>query len=294
MDDLHTPFPATPNGVTPAELAELRQQPDARLLDVRPAADFERRHLPGSVSIPADELEARTPELPPRRRLLLVAAATADEARRQAERLRARGWRRSVPLLAPADVGAGPWEAGPSRGALWEPTPIVAQWAERIPPGPVCDLGCGSGRDAVYLAQRGHAVTAIDRLPDALAMAASLARRHDVTLRTLALDLRREPPPPAEPAAGHGYAAILMIRFLQRELLRWVVDALRGDGLFLLETYVAETPATRRLRPHEARDAFAAAAMASDAPARWEILESREGPDDAGKAVARLVARREA
>jgi rhodanese-related sulfurtransferase len=308
MDPQDGPTAATPDGVTLAELAELRERGGARLLDLRAASEFERRHIPGSVSIPAAELEGRTHELPPRHRLLLVVAATAAEARRQAERLRERGWLRSVPLLAPADAGEGPWEPGPSRGALWEPTPIVEQWAERLPAGPVCDLGCGSGRNAVYLAQRGHAVTAIDRLPDALALAERLAQRHGAALRTLALDLgHARPPLPAEadPTAGAGYAAVLMIRFLQRELFPWIAGALSVGGLFLLETYLADPPAAeaarapaappaRRLRPREAWEAFTADTTAPGAPARWGILEYGEAPDASGEAVARLVARREA
>jgi rhodanese-related sulfurtransferase len=301
MDLKNRPAEATPDGVTLDVLVELRDRGEARILDLRLASEFEHRHIPGSVSIPAGELDARTPELPPRTRLLLVVAATPAEARRQAERLRERGWLRCAPLLAPATEGAGPWEAGPSRDALWEPTPIVQQWAERIPAGPVCDLGCGSGRDAVYLAQRGHAVTAIDRLPDALALAERLAERHGATLRTLALDLRRAPPPLA---AEGGYAAVLMIRFLQRELFPWIAGALRVGGLFLLETYLADPPAAddarapgappaRRLRPREACEGFTSDTNAPDAPARWGILEYDEAPDASGEAVARLVARRE-
>ena len=296
-----------PDGVTPAGLAELRRAEDARIVDLRPAGEFETRHIPGSVSIPAGELDARIHELPPRPRRLVVVAGTAEEARRQTERLRERGWLRCVPLLAPAIEGPGPWEAGSSRGALWEPTPVVRQWAERIPPGPVLDLGCGSGRDAVFLAMRGHVVTAIDRLPDALETAGRLAERHGTAVRTLCLDLRRAMPPLAEEpgaTAGLGYAAVLMIRFLQRDLFAWIAGALRVDGLFLLETFIADPPASgatrgapapppRFLRPREALEAFSPETAASGAPARWEILEYREAADASGEPVARLAARRE-
>ena len=59
-----------------------------------------------------------------------------------------------------------------------------------IPEGAhVLDLGCGGGRDAVWLARRGYAVTAVDRLEDALDLARRLARLHDVSPAFLRRDL---------------------------------------------------------------------------------------------------------
>jgi tellurite methyltransferase len=288
-----------PGGVTLAGLVSLRPAGtvDLRILDLRSEAEYRAGHLPGACSIPTPELDSRTHELPPPWRPLLVASGDPAEARRVAASLRDRGWLQCVPLLDPLTDWSGPWERGRGTRVLWEPTPVVQRWAERIPAGPVIDLGCGSGRNAVYLALRGHAVTALDRLPDALEMARRLAARHGVTLHTAQLDLRRDMPPrfagsaDAETGPG-GYSAILMIRLLQRDLFAWAGEALRPGGLFLMETYAQDptlpgtSRSSRRLGPQEAPRAF-------DDPAHWTILEYAETADAAGDTVARLVVRRE-
>lgn len=46
----------------------------------------------------------------------------------------------------------------------------VVEAAEVVRPGKVLDLGCGSGRNALYLASLGHEVTAVDANPGALNM----------------------------------------------------------------------------------------------------------------------------
>lgn len=51
---------------------------------------------------------------------------------------------------------------------------IVAA-AERLKPGAALDLGCGNGRNAVYLAQRGFDVLAVDYNPQAVAQLGQIA-----------------------------------------------------------------------------------------------------------------------
>lgn len=237
-----------------------------KILDLRPYSEFLAGHLPGAVSLPQAEWEARTYELPPKECALLVCAADPAAAAACARELRDRGWFASLALADAVTAWPGPWERGRSQRPLWEPSPLVRRWAARIPAGPVLDLGCGAGRDAVHLALLGHQVVAVDHLPDALEMARALAERHGVELHLHRADLRRGAPPPpppeeeaarapladepaaAEPADGSpgappgaspGYAAILMVRFLARGLGEWIPGALRPHGLFLLEAYQA-------------------------------------------------------
>ena len=57
------------------ELDELRARLASRnltLVDVLPRASFDAGHLPHAISIPLDELEARAPELLPRRADIVV------------------------------------------------------------------------------------------------------------------------------------------------------------------------------------------------------------------------------
>jgi SAM-dependent methyltransferase len=259
---------------------------DLRILDLRRGQAFASRHIPEAGSIPATEIPARIHELPPKWRQLIVVSDQAREARQIAGLLRERGWSRTVSLSESVEGWPGPWLHGPADRPLWEPTPVVRRWAPSLKPGRVLDLGCGSGRDAVYLARRGHEVVAVDLLPDALAMADGLAQRMGVTIACRQMDLRKQRPP-----VDDGFDAILMVRFLERSLFPWMAAALRPGGLLILEA-LAQDPhrgdqprAPRwRLRPQEALRSFA------EDPA-LQILEYLEMPDAADTPVVRLVAR---
>lgn len=50
-----------------AALQERLASGDVTLVDVRPASEFAAGHLPGAINIPADELDARLPEIPAER-----------------------------------------------------------------------------------------------------------------------------------------------------------------------------------------------------------------------------------
>jgi SAM-dependent methyltransferase len=60
--------------------------------------------------------------------------------------------------------------------------------AER--PGPVLDLGCGTGRVALDLADRGHRVTALDSDPEFVHALASRARMRGLRVDTVTADAR--------------------------------------------------------------------------------------------------------
>jgi SAM-dependent methyltransferase len=64
-------------------------------------------------------------------------------------------------------LGLVPWERRDVAG-VWE---RVLARADAPEPGRALDVGCGSGRDAVYLAGRGWQVTAVDYVEKALARA---------------------------------------------------------------------------------------------------------------------------
>jgi rhodanese-related sulfurtransferase len=51
--------------LTRGELLERVERGDVLVLDVRPAAEYAAGHIPGAVSVPLEELQARVGELPP-------------------------------------------------------------------------------------------------------------------------------------------------------------------------------------------------------------------------------------
>lgn len=76
-------------------------------------------------------------------------------------------------LLERYETGQVPWDQ-----AL--PPPEVIELASHLPPGRALDLGAGYGRAAIYLAQRGWQVDAVDFVPQAVAGAAARAQAADV------------------------------------------------------------------------------------------------------------------
>lgn len=69
-----------------------------------------------------------------------------------------------------------------TRGMVWgtEPNRFLADYATGLTPRRVLDLGCGQGRNAVWLAGQGHRVTGIDLSPVAIEQARRLAADHAV------------------------------------------------------------------------------------------------------------------
>jgi SAM-dependent methyltransferase len=79
---------------------------------------------------------------------------------------------------------AGPelvWGAGPNR--------FVAGQLAELPPGRAIDLGTGEGRNAIWLAERGFTVTAVDFSQVGLARAAGLAAARGVSVDWVHADL---------------------------------------------------------------------------------------------------------
>lgn len=116
------------------------------------------------------------------------------------------------------------------------PNAFVAAHAALIPPGPTLCLAEGEGRNAVFLAGRGHAVTAMDQSSVGLHKARQLAARRHVSLHTEVADLTTYAIPP-----GHwsGIVAIYvhLPPALRRQVHAAVVAGLRPGGVYLLEAY---------------------------------------------------------
>jgi SAM-dependent methyltransferase len=86
-----------------------------------------------------------------------------------------------------------------STDLVWtaEPNTFVARELAGMIPGRALDLGAGEGRNAIWLAERGWQVTAVDFSAVALAKAAKLAAARGLTgISWVEADLRGYQPPP--------------------------------------------------------------------------------------------------
>lgn len=83
------------------------------------------------------------------------------------------------------------------RPLLWsaEPNLFLVSEVGAMPPGRALDLGCGEGRNAVWLAERGWQVTGVDFSPVALQRARQAAAERGVSLTLIEADLAQWAPP---------------------------------------------------------------------------------------------------
>jgi SAM-dependent methyltransferase len=120
-----------------------------------------------------------------------------------------------------------------------EPNDFVREMADRLPPGRVLCLGEGQGRNAVFLAQRGFEVTAMDQSPTGLARANALAAERGVKLTTIVADLAEFM---IEPLAFTGIVSVFvhLPQALRREVHLRAMNGLAPGGAFVFEAYSPE------------------------------------------------------
>lgn len=119
--------------------------------------------------------------------------------------------------------------------------PEVVRTVESIPPGRALDLGCGTGTNAIYLAQRGWEVVGVDMVSKAIAQARAKAARARVNVDFLQGDVTRleRVQGPFDFALDIGCFHALDAAGRQR-YTRQLAQLVRPGGQFLL--YAFDTP----------------------------------------------------
>ncbi|MCA8973777.1 MAG: class I SAM-dependent methyltransferase [Planctomycetes bacterium] len=147
------------------------------------------------------------------------------------------------------------------------PSPHIVRLAMLVKAGgPVLDVAAGNGRHAVLFADRGHAVTAIDR------DVTSLRALADPRIEVIAADLERGP----WPVRGRTFAAVVVSNYLWRPLLPTLITSVAPGGVLLYETFAVGNERHGRprnpdflLRHDELRQAVAG---------QLEVVEFEYGP----------------
>lgn len=163
-------------------------------------------------------------------------------------------------------------------------TALVVEMANKFAPGIAVDLACGAGRNALYLAERGWAVSAVDGSETAIELLGRRAAARGLNVQTRVANLTAED----FGMAPDTFDLVLIAYYLQRDLFAKAKRAVKPGGVF---TAIVHTPEAgekwteKRARPGELRAFFAG----------WEILWDYEGPsrDPAHRRpVAEIAARR--
>jgi SAM-dependent methyltransferase len=122
-----------------------------------------------------------------------------------------------------------------------EPNQFLVAEVEGLAPGTALDLGAGEGRNAVWLAQQGWQVTAVDFSDVGLAKADQLAAAAGVEMSTTCADLIGYRPPPRT----FDLVAVLYVHLpasVRRAVNRRAVDAVAPGGTLLVVGHDTTNP----------------------------------------------------
>lgn len=166
-----------------------------------------------------------------------------------------------------------------------DPSPLVVQFTRDLTPGAALDLACGPGRNALYLAEHGWRVTAVDGSRVAIDLLLARARARELAVDAQVADLES-----GEWDAPKGaFDLVLCCYFLDRNLIPPMQKALRPGGILILIAHLADadqphgTPT--RASPGELPQFFEG----------WRVPHYREGTPEESchrRAVAELVAQK--
>jgi tellurite methyltransferase len=146
------------------------------------------------------------------------------------------------------------------------PAPLVMNIAARMPPGRALDLACGAGRNALWLAEQGWSVTAVDGSATAIAMLREEAARRGLAIETAVADLAKR----EYTVEPDRWDLIVMSYYLQRDLFEPAKRGVRPGGVVIAIVHLIEPGHENspfRVQPGELRTYFEG----------WEILDSYEG-----------------
>ena len=179
------------------------------------------------------------------------------------------------------------WDARYAAGAYGErphPTRLLADWLPHLPRGRALDLGCGAGRNAVYLAANGYEVEGVDISEVGLARARERAAAEGaaVLFRQQDLETARLP--------EEAYDLIVVIRYLNRELLSKLASALKPGGYLVTEHHLVTDeadvgPSNPAFRVQPGELASLTAALVEDHSFEGVLVD----PDGRRAAIAQFV-----
>jgi SAM-dependent methyltransferase len=113
--------------------------------------------------------------------------------------------------------------------ATLAPSPWIVRWSHLLAPAAsVLDVACGSGRHMRWFAERGHAVTGVDRSQEAVDAAAAFGQ-------AVLADIESGP----WPFEGQRFGAVVVTNYLWRPRLADIVAAVAPGGVLLYETFAA-------------------------------------------------------
>lgn len=225
-------------------LESFQKFPQSPIIDLRNSNDFSSGHWSGSSHFAVKKLISRMFELPKRNQALRL-LGSLQQITTAKQLLIDKGYQ--VDALIEWSLALEKYletqkliEQGAYSIRLWSPAPIVKKfqndYLDLKQMGAAIDIGCGAGRDSVYLATQGWQVNAVDYLPDALEKVKQLALNNRVSVNCSLLDLEKDLDCFIQ--QSDKYQLVLVSRYLHRPLLPVLRDKITSGGYIVYQTFM--------------------------------------------------------
>jgi len=221
------------------------------IIDLRDRQAYQSGHLIGSTWLTLELLPESLNALPASPATLYLVGGK-DQIEAASVLLDAKGYQVCGSLVIESEEMMAQWAqqmpgkvvSGKDSKTLWKPSPLVEEFVAKVSQGDlsfpladqrpaVLDIACGGGRDAIFMAKSRMNVTAIDHEVKVLKRAKSLAELSGANLKFKCCDIKKSGCLPDQ-----SYDLITVVRFLNREMFSYLLDALKPGGFVLFQTFV--------------------------------------------------------
>ncbi|WP_051144893.1 methyltransferase domain-containing protein [Thiomicrorhabdus sp. Kp2] len=221
------------------------------IIDLRSFEDFKQGHLKNATWLSWEILPESLNALPASPSKLYLVGGK-DEIEAASVLLDSKGYDVTGSLVIHSNQTMQAWseklpglvESGSNSKVLWSPCALVAEFVdllkttklefnleEKARPA-VLDIGCGGGRDAIFLAKNRMNVTAIDHEAKVLKRSKALAALSGANVKFKCCDIKKEGCLP-----NQQFDLITMVRFLNRDIFEYIEQVTRPGGFVLFQTF---------------------------------------------------------
>ncbi len=168
----------------------------------------------------------------------------------------------------------------------WQVDSWLAAHRHILRQGTALDLACGRGRNALFLAEHGYQVTAVDYSRVALNQLQEEGARRGLKLTTRLIDLEQQPDLPAQQ-----FDLVINFYYMHRPLLPSMQKLVKPGGLIIIRTFShAGDFEPCRLAPAMVMETGALRQLFNG----WEILVYEEGVEASkkGGSLVGIIARK--
>ncbi len=118
------------------------------------------------------------------------------------------------------------------RGGTEEPSRLLKKWISDLPLGKALDVGCGTGRNSIFLSENGYSVDAIDFSEEAIRIAKRKAEEKNQKINWIRKDIMEHDFP------EETYDVITIAFFHPLEKLEEIKNSLKNNGYILYTHHI--------------------------------------------------------